>query len=98
MLTVEASHYVCRPVSSLPKIAIAPLPCPFSGTFGILLDRMLEPGGNRVEVMGDPGYMIFDPAWKTVVWKASELDVGAAWTGTPMPDSFWNYGTPVATE
>jgi len=48
--------------------------------------------------MGDPGYMIFDPTWKTVIWKASELDVGAAWTGTPMPDSFWSYGTPVATE
>jgi hypothetical protein len=39
---VEASHYVGRPVSSLPKIAIAPLPYPFSGPFGILLDRMLE--------------------------------------------------------
>jgi catechol 2,3-dioxygenase len=23
---------------------------------------MLEPGGNRIELMGDPGYMIFDPA------------------------------------
>jgi catechol 2,3-dioxygenase len=42
--------------------------------------------------------MIFDPAWKTVVWKGSELDVGAAWTGTPMPDSFWSYGTPLAAE
>jgi catechol 2,3-dioxygenase len=68
------------------------------GIGGATFLYMLEPGGNRIEVMGDPGYMIFDPAWKTVVWKASELDVGAAWTGTPMPDSFWNYGTPEATE
>jgi hypothetical protein len=55
-------------------------------------------GGNRIEVMGDPGYMIFAPVWKTVVWKGSELDVGAAWTGSPMPDSFWSYGTPLAAE
>jgi hypothetical protein len=59
---------------------------------------MLEPGANRIEVMGDPGYMIFDRAWRTVGWKASELDVGAAWTGTPIPDSFWNYGTPLGVE
>ena len=60
---------------------------------------MLEPGGNRIELMGDPGYMIFDPAWKTVVWKGSEVPaVGAIWTGSPLPDSFWNYGTPPAEE
>ena len=58
---------------------------------------MLEPGGNRIELMGDPGYMAFDPAWKTVVWKGSEVaDVGAVWTGSPLPESFWNYGTPLA--
>jgi len=65
------------------------------GIGGATFLYMLEPGGNRIEVMGDPGYMIFDPTWKTVVWKGSELDVGAAWTGTPMPDSFWSYGTPL---
>jgi catechol 2,3-dioxygenase len=60
---------------------------------------MLEPGGNRIELMGDPGYMIFDPAWRTVVWKGSEVPaVGAIWTGSPLPDSFWNYGTPGAEE
>ena len=60
---------------------------------------ILEPGGNRIELMGDPGYMIFDPAWKTVVWKGSEVpDVGAVWTGSPLPDSFWSYGTPPAEE
>jgi hypothetical protein len=39
-------------------------------------------------LMGDRSYMIFDPAWKTVVWRASELDVGGVWTGTPVLDSF----------
>ena len=28
--------------------------------------------GNRIE-LGDPGYMIFDPSWRTVVWKGSEV-------------------------
>ena len=60
---------------------------------------VLEPGGNRIELMGDPGYMIFDPAWQTVVWKGSEVpDIGAVWTGSPLPDSFWSYGTPQAEE
>ena len=54
-----------------------------------------EPGGNRVEVIGDPGYMIFDPSWRTVVWQASELDVAAAWSGPAFPDSFFVHGTPV---
>jgi catechol 2,3-dioxygenase len=57
---------------------------------------LMEPGGNRIEIIGDPGYLIFDPAWQTVVWQASELAVAAAWTGPPMPDSFWTYGTPPA--
>ncbi|WP_146592429.1 VOC family protein [Puniceibacterium confluentis] len=55
---------------------------------------MFEPGGNRIELIGDPGYMIFDPAWRTVVWGANDLDVAAAWTGAPMPPSFWEIGTP----
>ena len=60
---------------------------------------MLEPGGNRIELMGDPGYMIFDPAWRTIVWKGSEVaNVGGVWTGSPVPESFWIYGTPVAEE
>ena len=50
------------------------------------LQRMLE--------IGDPGYMIFDPSWRTVVWDASELDVAAAWTGSPFTEEFFAYGTP----
>jgi hypothetical protein len=35
-----------------------------------------EPGGNRVELFGDTGYLIFDPEWKTVVWDvANEVDL-----------------------
>ncbi|MDB5542164.1 MAG: Catechol 2,3-dioxygenase, partial [Devosia sp.] len=55
---------------------------------------MLEPGGNRIEMVGDAGAMIFDPAFETVKWKASELPTAAVWTGTEMPASFWSYATP----
>ena len=38
--------------------------------------------------------MIFDPSWRTVEWNASELAVAVVWSGSPVPDSFWVYGTP----
>jgi catechol 2,3-dioxygenase len=54
-----------------------------------------EPGGNRVELFGDAGYLIFDPAWKPVVWnntqQVSDRGVGAGFT-----ESYWIYGTPAA--
>jgi catechol 2,3 dioxygenase len=68
------------------------------GIGGATFVYIVEPGGNRIELMGDPGYMIFDPAWRTVIWKASEFPTAAAWTGSPPPDSFLNYGTPLAEE
>ena len=69
------------------------------GIGGATFLYMFEPGGNRIELMGDPGYMIFDPAWKTIVWKGSEVpDVAAVWTGSSLPESFWNYATPLAQE
>ena len=68
------------------------------GIGGATFVYILEPGGNRIELMGDPGYMIFDPAWRTVVWKASEFPDAAAWVGSPPPESFRSYGTPPAEE
>lgn len=67
------------------------------GIGGAAFLYLMEPGGNRIELMGDPGYMIFDPDWKTVVWDASEIAHAAAWGCPPMPDSFWVYGTPIAS-
>jgi catechol 2,3-dioxygenase len=64
------------------------------GIGGAAFLYLLEPGGNRIELMGDPGYMIFDPSWRTVVWDASEIATAVTWTGSPVPDSFWVYGTP----
>jgi catechol 2,3-dioxygenase len=57
---------------------------------------VFEPGGNRVELFGDTGYLIFDPAWKPRTWKQSEIPGrGDVWVGQALPDSFWTYGTPV---
>ncbi|MBN9310030.1 VOC family protein [Devosia sp.] len=57
---------------------------------------MMEPGGNRIEMVGDAGALIFDPTFETVRWTASQLPTAAVWTGTEMPASFWNYATPGA--
>jgi catechol 2,3-dioxygenase len=66
------------------------------GIGGATFLYLIEPGGNRVELIGDPGFMIFDPAWQTVVWKTSELPAAVAWTGPMVPESFWIDGTPPA--
>lgn len=56
---------------------------------------VLEPGGNRVELFGDPGYQIFDPDWKTVEWKGADLEKAIIWHGSNLPQEFFKYGTPV---
>jgi catechol 2,3-dioxygenase len=59
---------------------------------------VFEPGGNRVELFGDTGYLIFDPDWQTVVWDvANEVDLekSSIWFGGQLPKSFYRYGTPV---
>jgi catechol 2,3-dioxygenase len=60
---------------------------------------VFEPGGNRVELFGDTGYLIFDPDWQTVVWDvANEVDLekSSIWFGGQLAKSFYRYGTPVA--
>ncbi|HLF26324.1 MAG TPA: catechol 2,3-dioxygenase [Anaerolineae bacterium] len=60
---------------------------------------VFEPGGNRVELFGDTGYLIFDPDWQTVVWNvANEVDLekSSIWFGGQLAKSFYRYGTPVA--
>jgi catechol 2,3-dioxygenase len=65
------------------------------GVGGATFVYVMEPGGNRVEMTGDSGLTIFDPAWKTVSWKASEfLGPAGAWVGSPLPPSFLSYATP----
>ncbi|OCS90629.1 catechol 2,3-dioxygenase [Caryophanon latum] len=55
---------------------------------------VLEPGGNRVELFGDSGYLIFDPEWKPIKWTEPELKEAIIWYGSPLPDTYFIYGTP----
>jgi catechol 2,3-dioxygenase len=55
-----------------------------------------EPGGNRVELFGDSGYLIFDPDWQTVKWKGEDTAKSILWHGgSNLPQEFFKYGTPV---
>jgi len=58
-----------------------------------------EPGGNRIELFGDCGYLITDPAWEPVIWEMEDVPgYGDTWIGTAFPESWWLRGTPVTTE
>lgn len=55
-----------------------------------------EPGGNRIELFGDAGYLIFDPEWKTLTWTEENFfDAGGVWYGGELPQDFFVYGTPI---
>ncbi|WP_342431742.1 catechol 2,3-dioxygenase [Neobacillus sp. FSL H8-0543] len=55
-----------------------------------------EPGGNRIELFGDTGYLIMDPDWKPVIWEMEDVPGnGDTWIGTAFPESWWLRGTPV---
>ena len=55
---------------------------------------VIEPGGNRIELFGDAGYLILDPAWRPVAWQAKDMEKGIIWFGSPLPSEFFLYGTP----
>ena len=59
---------------------------------------VFEPGGNRIELFGDSGYLIFDPDWKPITWREADLDKGIVWVGSSMPAEFLRYGTPPVEE
>ncbi|WP_017549789.1 catechol 2,3-dioxygenase [Salinicoccus carnicancri] len=59
---------------------------------------VFEPGGNRVELFGDAGYLIFDPDWRTVEWKGEDIQQAIIWHGEELPADFFKYGTPVREE
>lgn len=59
---------------------------------------VFEPGGNRIELFGNPGILQFEPDYETRVWDLAEFATGAglAIGGTTMPQEFLLYGTPPA--
>ncbi|WP_420594563.1 catechol 2,3-dioxygenase [Deinococcus sp.] len=56
---------------------------------------VIEPGGNRVELFGDTGYMILDPDWKPIRWTEETLARGIIWHGSDLPAEFFLYATPL---
>lgn len=53
-----------------------------------------EPGGNRIELFGDAGYLIFDPAWRPLTWTEDQLAEAIVWYGGSLPSEYFLYGTP----
>lgn len=56
---------------------------------------VFEPGGNRVELFGEAGYLHLDPDAETKTWTLDDIDTGLAIGGTSLPwESYFSYGTP----
>jgi catechol 2,3-dioxygenase len=53
-----------------------------------------EPGGNRIELFGDVGFLIFDPSWQPVTWR--DGDVGRKGFGFELSAEFYRRATPEA--
>lgn len=56
---------------------------------------VFEPGGNRVELFGDTGYLHLDPDAETRTWHVQDFDTGLAIGGAKLPaETYFSYGTP----
>ena len=55
---------------------------------------IIEPGGNRIELFGDSGYLIFDPDWEPAIWGAEDTETAIIWYGGELPETYFRYGTP----
>ena len=53
-----------------------------------------EPGGNRIELFGDAGYLIFDPDWTPLRWSQDEVQKAIIWVGGELPEVFFQRATP----
>ena len=55
---------------------------------------IIEPGGNRIELFGDSGYLIFDTDWEPAIWGAEDTETAIIWYGGELPETYFRYGTP----
>jgi catechol 2,3-dioxygenase len=56
---------------------------------------VFEPGGNRIEMFGEAGYLHLDPDAETKTWQMSDIDTGLAVGGAKLPwETYFTYGTP----
>lgn len=67
-------------------------------THGITQGQFLyvfEPGGNRIELFGEPGFLHLQPDLETKIWQMSDIDTGLAIGGAKLPwETYFTYGTP----
>lgn len=67
-------------------------------THGITQGQFLyvfEPGGNRIELFGEPGFLHLQPDCQTKTWQMSDIDTGLAIGGAKLPwETYFTYGTP----
>jgi hypothetical protein len=56
---------------------------------------VFEPGGNRIELFGEPGFLHLEPDAETKTWLMSDIDTGLAIGGAKLPwETYFTYGTP----
>lgn len=55
---------------------------------------VIEPGGNRIELFGDSGYLIFEPDWEPAIWSGDETAQAIIWYGGDLPETYFRHGTP----
>ena len=56
---------------------------------------MFEPGGNRIELFGEPGILQLEPDYETRTWLMEDIDTGLAIGGAKLPfETYFTYGTP----
>lgn len=56
---------------------------------------VFEPGGNRIELFGTPGFLYLQPDCEVKTWQMSDIDTGLAIGGTNLPwETYFTYGTP----
>ncbi|MBB5801456.1 catechol 2,3-dioxygenase [Saccharothrix ecbatanensis] len=56
---------------------------------------VFEPGGNRIELFGDPGILELEPDFETRTWTMADIDTATAIGGTNLPqETYFTYGTP----
>ncbi|MBB2893368.1 VOC family protein [Flexivirga oryzae] len=56
---------------------------------------VFEPGGNRIELFGEAGFLHLDPSAETQTWQMADIDTGLAIGGAALPwETYFTYGTP----
>jgi catechol 2,3-dioxygenase len=67
------------------------------GTSGAMFLYVFEPSGHRIEVWTG-GFLLFAPDWEPIRWDPEIGGVALEMWGSPMPESYLTYGTPLTPQ